>query len=98
MSKVWRNGPRPDVFRALRAGIGSSEWWAGSGSVKKYGCNKAWNEMQQYTEVKQTEEFNLYLLTSGIPFKSFLCFRTSSQFTSSTQLKNQIMLGVTFKT
>ena len=31
----WR-----DAFRA-RWGIGSSEWWAGNGSVKKYGCNRA---------------------------------------------------------
>ena len=26
MSNARRNGPRPDVLRALRAGIGNSEW------------------------------------------------------------------------
>ena len=42
MSKPLPVGPRPVVFFVFRAGIGSSEWWAGNGSVKKYGCRSAW--------------------------------------------------------
>ena len=60
MSNARRNGPRPDVLRAFRAGIGNSEWWAGRGSVKKYGWSKACNQFRNNHLLLYSWRFSRY--------------------------------------